>query len=278
MQTLLHRLGLILILTGFVQSLAADEEDWTNPLLTERFYIGGGGIFNIVDTEAQLDTDTTPGTNIDYEDVFNIDKDVTNFFGKASWRISPKHKLDIEYFEVSRSGSTSLSRQITFDGDIINAGATTNSKFETQLFRLGYAYSFFNDGQKEAGLNAGLHVAKFNFDFTARGTINSIAGSVDVNKQDLTLPLPNFGLHGVYAFNENIALNARTNAFYLSISDYTGYIIDIAADVVYSFNDSFGLAAGMSSLYYSFEADGGDFQGDMDHWLWGPRAYAYFSF
>ena len=241
-------------------------------------FISGGAYFLNADTDLRLDDGTSRGTTIDLEDLLNVEEDTTEFFVKGMWRFTPKHRIEAEYFQSDRDGTAVLTEPIRIDGTVVGAGSGTDSSFDVKIGRLSYGYSFINDGQKEVGINVGLHIADTKFNFSALGIINGIPDSYRLSEQSLTLPLPNVGLYGTHAFSEKLAVTGRVGAFAMKIGDYDGVLVESGVDLVYSFNESVGLIAGLSTFYLDVEEDDGDFQGEFDYFLWGPRIGAYYSF
>ena len=75
-------------------------------------------------------------------------------------RIREKHRVEFEWFNLRRDGFTVLQEEIVFDGTDFQIDATIDSFLDTDIFRIGYAYSLIREPKKEFGVHAGLHVTE----------------------------------------------------------------------------------------------------------------------
>src|SRR5262245_59850836 len=94
-------------------AVAAPSAIPNHPALNDRFYFSLGGFWPTTTTSAQLDsTRTGVGANIDFENALNIARDdtVPSFIGR--WRITDRWRVEAEYFELNRSGSRTIDREI----------------------------------------------------------------------------------------------------------------------------------------------------------------------
>ena len=83
-----------------------------NPL-TDRFNIQLGGFLLSTETTLRVDGEFDQGTEIDSERDLGL-KDSDRFRIDAYWRIAPKHKIRLMYFDTSNSADKTLERTIEF--------------------------------------------------------------------------------------------------------------------------------------------------------------------
>src|SRR6476659_1461927 len=117
---LLSIIGVVAALPALAQS--PDVPD--HPALRDKFYLGAGVFLPKTSTSAQLNSSTLGiGTNIDFERTlgFEDSKSVPAFFGR--WRFGERWRLEAEYFELNRSGTRTLSRDIQWGDRVFAANS-----------------------------------------------------------------------------------------------------------------------------------------------------------
>lgn len=259
--------------------VAAEPKGWTNETFMSRFTLIGGGFMPQSNTTVRLDTsDGDTGTEIDMEDLLGLESSKAVPFFLFNWRINPKHRVVAEYFQLNRSGQQVISGEINWGDLNFPVGASLESSLDFQLGRLGYGYSLFNDGRKEIGVSIGLHVASFSTRLRGSVQAGDTGGSVESETANLTLPLPNVGLQGGYAFTDKFSVSLRALAFYLAVEDFKGYLL--AGDLLATYNlfEQVGIGAGYSvfDINYQNKIQGLNFE--VEYLFHGPKAFATIYF
>ena len=244
-----------------------------------RFTLMGGGFVPQVDTTVRLDaSDGGIGTEIDVEDVLGVESSKAVPFFLFNWRINPKHQIVAEYFQLNRSGQQVIGTEINWGDLSFPVGASLDSSLDFQLGRLGYGYSFFNDGRKEVGLSIGLHVASFSSRLKGTVAVGDESGSAESETANLTLPLPNIGLQGGYAFTDKFSVSLRALAFYLAVEDFKGYLISGDLLAVYDLFEHVGIGAGYSVFDIDYQNKVQGLNYDVEYLFHGPKAFATIHF
>ena len=116
------------------------SQDFIKPY-DETVTIGLGGIVNQFDTSLRLDgsgNNTSHGTDINLENN-GLKKNLSSFEGALSWRFAQRHRLDLDYYTVSRSGSKSYTGDINIGGNDYPVGANVNIRNKYDLGSIDYA-------------------------------------------------------------------------------------------------------------------------------------------
>lgn len=251
------------------------------PLLSNRFTLHFGGFFPFIDSNIRLNSDESgiPGTEIDFENDLALDETLPTIFGTLRWRITPRHRLEGAYFQLHRDGLTTAEDEIRFGDLVVPVGVRVDSSLDVDLGRVTYGYSFFNNGRTEVGILIGAHIASIDATLSIAGQVgNGGPNAVLSDSGDLTAPLPHVGLLATYAFTPNLVSQARLVGFYLSIGDYTGWLIQGNLDVTWQFARHFGLGAGMQYFNFSLDVDTANFDGDFSFDFIGPAVFAVATF
>jgi outer membrane scaffolding protein for murein synthesis (MipA/OmpV family) len=231
------------------------------------------GVFhdNVYSSLGREEADGVPGFEIDLEDVSG-EPDTDNVFQiDASWRIRRFHRIEAGYFELLKSGTTTLPDDLRFGETIFASGSDVTTRTYTRSLRLGYAYSLIRDPQKELGVMAGIHYTSFDATISSSLPNQQEASRVDV-------PLPVIGVHGSVNIGDNTTVGTKLQIFRTEFDNYEGslnyFMVDVQRRVGENFNVGIGYNYYAMNLHSSEEEPGGFFK--MRHS--GPAIFLAASF
>lgn len=231
------------------------------------------GVFNdSIDSKIVRDSSSgIIGIEIDLEKLLGLPDEQTILQYDAIYQIGRYHRFEIGYLATSRSGQITLQDSLDFGDLHFPAGTIINSHFETEILRVGYAYSLMNDAQKELGIMGGLHYSKFNTVITAVGT-----GESESTKA--ATPLPVIGLHGSVSLGEKSSLHARIQIFRMDFDRYEGSLNYATLDWRRRFGDTFSV--GLAYNYYALNLDSrdNDVRGSLEVRHHGPELFVSAGF
>jgi hypothetical protein len=257
----------------------------------DKFNIRLSGFRATTSTEIQVDSEQgVIGEELSFEDDLNLAERETLPLFDITYRFNPQHMVDFSFVDLSRSGSTSFGREgVTTDDILWSTGSRIESQFDSEVYRLAYGYSFFNDGKKEWGLLVGLHITRFNTEISGTGSLVAVdpvtGDEIEVEGEGeraydsgFTVPLPVIGLHGAYAFTPELYLRGWGQIFALEYDDYDGRLLNLAGMLEYALNERFGVGLGYTYYRYDLDADGDRLNGSFDYDFRGPTAFFSASF
>ena len=115
--------------------------------------------FANLETKVRLDgTGGVLGTNIDFEQDLGLDDTKTRIMAEGYWRFFERHRLDVSYFDLDRSG-------VELSGNVI----TVNAGVKWQLlkhFNLGLLYQYFR-----IDVNTKDEAAQLTIDYKYKGPV-----------------------------------------------------------------------------------------------------------
>jgi hypothetical protein len=247
--------------------------------LSDRFNIQLGGFMLSTKTTLRVDGDVNGqferGDEIDAERDLGLE-DSDRFRIDAYWRIAPKHKIRVMYFDTSNSADKTLERTIEFDGQTYNVGLDIHAKTETQVTELAYEYTFLKRDMYDLSASFGIHNLKFNT--FLGGELNGQPLANLQNTAEANGPLPVVGLHGVWRFNDKFYIDAMAQYFAISFEEYDGSVTDLTASAVWQFSKHFGVGAGWNSFTTRVDVDGDNFNGMLRWRYGGARIFVTASF
>jgi hypothetical protein len=191
-----------------------------------RFELNLGAFASQVETTIRLDATDTPGTSFSFESDLGLEDNRTVPTGGFVWRMGRRSSLTLNYFALNRSGSNQSRIEITIpdpddESETITIGAdvTVDSLMETNVTFLAYRYSFINNPKAEFGLRLGFHVTGIKV-----GLALPNDPDISPTEEDVTAPLPTFGLYGGYRLLEKLYFTGDLGYFQIEIGDIDGKI------------------------------------------------------
>ena len=258
------------------------EDAAIHPKLGTRLYLDVGGYTPSVDTSLRVDRAGGSGTVLDLEDDLDFEDRPTFPYALLNLRLGQRWRIEGEYFSIDRDKTTVIDRELIIgDEPPFKIGATVNSFFDTDVYRLSVGYSFLKRPNAEAGAALGAHVTTFDFGINATGENNEIVEAA----ADTLAPLPTIGLYGFYAFSPRWLMQGRIDYFTLEYQEYSGSLLNLNVGLEYQLARHFALGAGYRYVDLEFTADktlgvgevSDDFRGEFQYHYSGPTVYLSFS-
>lgn len=217
---------------------------WTTPLLAEeetpkkpwkRFNVDLGVSFLLNDSKVRIGGEGV-GVEIDTEELLDLETNTTTFRLDGFWRFTKnlRHRLDFSWYTNRRSGEGTVDQELNI-GDLppIPVGASVETQFNFDLYRVGYSYSFFQDKRIDLGIGGGLYVLPVEFKLNATAESGGMTILDESVKETFAAPLPVIGIRADIAITPRWFLRNRADFFYLEIGDYRGAIVDTRLAVEY---------------------------------------------
>ncbi len=259
------------VATGRAEAAATEGVIPNHPALNDRFAFELGAFYFQTSTQASLSgSGGGGGAVIDFEDALGLTDRSWGAIGGFLWRMTERWRLEVEYFQLNRSGSRTLGTQIEWGNQVFPIGATVNSSYDFSDARVGVGYSFFKRPDKELGVGVGLHVA------TIKTSIES--AGIGAEATDVLAPLPVLSLYGVFALTNEWAVRMRADWLSLSYDAYSGDVRNMALDVLYQPFRHVGFGLGARNLVLDVTIDKADWVGRARTAFSGPTMYMTVSF
>lgn len=258
-------------------SPAASASDFS--LLDQKVSVSLGMFTNASKLELRVDGEAGEvGTPIDWNDTFG-DQDKTRVRLDGLWRISGPHHLRIMYTDYSRTSSRTIDEEIIWQGETIPIGAEARAKFGFEVLDAAYEYAFMQRDTYELAASLGLHYTRLEASLRATVDVGDGQGTVERGgPAEVDAPLPVIGLHGLWRLQQNFYLDLMGQAFYLSIDDYDGNILNGRAALIWQPKELVGLGFGYDYFRIDIEVDASKFRGDLVWRYSGPQVFFNVSF
>ncbi len=229
----MRRLWIVVLLIAASALPAAaqifDQTYLDNKGLSDRFTLNIGSFITTINTNAKASGDAG-GEEVDLEDDLGLRPDIGEFRLSAEWRLARKHALTFGYWATRREAETTLEEDIEWNDVIYPASVTLRAESGYDNFKLGYRYSFVNNGTVDFGASIGLSVLMFDIALEGEAEIIGPGGPVGTEQrreeEDLIAPVPVVGLNVEWALRPRLFLRGGVEYFKANYQEYTGELID----------------------------------------------------
>jgi hypothetical protein len=237
----------------------AQEETENIWIEQDRAAIHAGVYFANYDTKVRLSPGpNAPGTIVDVESDFGLDSSNANLFLHAKYRFRPRHRIDFAYYDLSREGANVIDGDIDFGDVTFPDGATIVSRFDYQVAKLSYTYSFLQNQTLDLAVAAGIYTAFFDFQATDIDTGATEGG-------DGTAPVPIFGLRGAYLISPRWTTDFYFEYFEIDNSEADATYIDTTISLEYSLRGNTGVGLAYNLVNVDGEDKDSDDAGNLDY-------------
>ncbi|NHA14211.1 hypothetical protein [Thioalkalivibrio sp. XN279] len=264
----------VLLLPG--AALARDDD---SNLLAQRFQFGLGTFINGSSLNIRVDGEAGEiGTPVNWGKTIG-DRDESRFRFDGLWRVSERHHLRLMFTDYSSSAEREIEEEIIWDGDLIPVGVSARGTFGFEVFEAAYEYAFVKRPDVEIAGSVGLHYTQLEATLLANVQVDGEEGQVERGgTADVDAPLPVFGARGQWRLGNNFYADLLGQAFYLSVGDYTGRILNLRATVLWQWHPRLGVGIGYDWFRVDIDGDADGFQGTMDWTYEGPQAFVNVAF
>ncbi len=236
-----------------------DTQKWRRkPAFNLKF----GSYFPSLETTLRIDSETLGrGTEINLEDILQLDTSPIVIRGDADIRVLPWLSLDLGFYSINRSKTTVIDRDIQIGDTIFNLNQTLNTKYNTTYLRTNLKFSFIHNPRLDVGVWAGASFAFFKLRMDAQE-----AGEVLLEEDDVWAPIPAAGIHISYTLIPNLYLFGKVGYFYYNLSEnfkFTSTSFDI--NLNYYFYKFLGIGATYEYNLAKLDGQIADFSGKISN-------------
>ncbi len=254
----------------FIPAFAGGSD--TADMPWEHFSFSLGGFSTVLDSSLVLGSSTL-GIDINPEEAFGLDTSIFAIRADGVWRFTQnrRHRADFSYIDLRRSAEKVIEKDIPIGDEIISVGTLVQSRFDLQIIKLGYSYSFFQDDRFDLGASIGLFIMPI--------TIALSGDNIKGEETEITAPLPVFGMRFDFAITPKLFLKQDYNLFFLAINDFKGAVVNTKIAVEYNAWEHVGLGVGVETFRLRLEDKGGsdypvvDFVGKLEFRYTGLLLY-----
>ena len=275
--------SLILVVFQASPDIQAQENNAVNKTDTlkykwERFSLSIGGFLSGLSSDIIVGSQQVGlGLSINLEDALGLQSSSLVLRGDAGYHFGKhnRNSLRFGYFGFFRDAIKVLESEIEIGDELYPVGTEINSKFNLQIYKGSYDYSFYMDERVRLGASFGIYVLPVSFYTSALGLSDEVA--------EFIAPLPVFGLSSDFAISPKLFLKQNIDLLYLEISSFKGYITNLNINLEYNPWKHFGFGLGINTYRLNISASqkdnvGLDFVGSVKTSYTGLLFYGKYFF
>lgn len=255
------------VLAAIPAAASAANDPWNAP-----FNLQIGAFFSQPDTQARLDaTNGSRGTSLSFENDLGLEDSKTLPVFDFTWRWSKRHALEGSFVSLHRDGTQNLTGQVNWGDLTYPVSTSVRSKFDSDIFRVAYRYSFINEPGGEFAVLLGLHYTKLAAELaSATGTLSKEV-SVDY-------PLPTIGVRGAFKLGDNWRVSGFAQLLKLKIDEYDGEVSNYGAGLEWAYWPNMYVGVGYDFYKYNLVSTKERTRAEFDYRFDGPKVYFGWSF
>lgn len=250
------------LLESLVQQAAAAAPAERMGPFDETVGLRAGSMFaSAFNTEASLDSSLGIGTSVRLEDELDMADNADSFRADLYWRIGRRHRIDLGWFDLERSGTRTIDSEIRWGELEFDVGATVTAELQTEVIPLRYTYNILAGDDHELGLGLGVYGMMLRA--SMKGEVSAGSGGSGTLEDSQTfrspVPLPVFSVQGGWAFADRFRAVGLLQVFYIELKndigeldEMQGSIVDASLGVEYDATDN--VCIGTSVNWFRFDA------------------------
>jgi hypothetical protein len=187
------------------------------------------------------------------------------------FRLRPRHRLRVNFFDLRRNGSTVLNSTIQFGDQTFEGGQPLKSSLNWRRMDITYTYSFLRGERYELGAGLGAHLLEAE-------AIAQVPGTAQRVEYSQAGPFATLALDGTYLIAKRWSFNARANYMHLTVNNFSGELEDYHADVQYRWRRNFAVGAGYDYSQAQVDIRNRDPSGIVQLRINGPQLFLRASY
>jgi len=240
--------------------------------LAERFSLSVGGFFTNRSSKIRVDSFTSgTGSTLDFQDDLGLDESVTIARLDGYYRFGRRHRLGFSYYDLSRSATRVIGKQIKFGDTTFTSGTLLSTTSDIVITKLAYSYSAIRNNTTEVGLSLGLHVLDIDLILRDKGTNQA-------ERESGILPLPVIGLRFTHALKTKLFIKGGIDLFAIDTDSFDGRLIDRWIALEHNTYKNVGFGVAYNNIDVDLNANSEDIQGRFDLDYSGLQIYLKFYF
>jgi hypothetical protein len=265
---LMKNIWMVILLVSATPAVAQNDSKYDHD---PRFSVSLGVFITDRDFNTRINGEAGSGTDVDLEDDLGLRGSDSVFRVDGYWRFADKHRFDFSAFDLSRSATKQIEREIDWGDTTYPISATLETDVDLAIYKAAYTYMFLKQDRSFLGGTIGLYIADIGTSLSSPNT-----GSIESN--NVTAPMPVIGLRGEYRFADRWSLRGSGEFFVVDSGDVDGSLYDIYAGVDFSATQNVAIGLGFNAVKIDIGVDKNSFQGNVDWQYSGALAFLKFDF
>jgi hypothetical protein len=267
---LLAQLPLLLV----IGQQARADGDYFSPT-DERVRVSLGAMHVSSSTTLRADSSTgTPGTTVNAEDAFGLDKSDFEPKFQAVVRVATRHRLSFDYFTLDRSGNSTVgANPIVFRDVTFLPGDPLQTSLSLRTLGITYEYSFWHSETLEIAGTLGVHAT----DISATAKVQTQTRHI-IQTDDQAGPLPTVGIDATWVASRRFYLDGRVQYLKVHVNNLDGSLGFYEFNVLYRLRPNVSLGLGYTEVKAHLTSTQSSQGGLFDFNSKGPQMFVRIAF
>ena len=246
-------------------------------VLPDKLKISIGG-YSLIRNDASMSlTEPNLGTGISIspQDTLGLETEQTVLRLDGYYRFTKTHALTYSWYRISSDSKKIIEKEFEWldkdDNEItIPVGAKVDTAIVSDIYKLGYLWSFHHTDKVEMAVGAGLHITRIAVDMHADTT----SSGIDASDVSISLPLPVLGFNIKYKVTPKFDWFIKAEWFALKYDDWDGFYTDVTMAMEYRAFKNVGLGTGLASNNLELSEDASNHKFKYENRITGVLIYA----
>jgi hypothetical protein len=266
-----------LALSAFIVLLARPawaDGDYLSPT-DERVRLSLGAMHVSSATTLRADSsEGLPGSQINGEDQFGLDKSDFEPMFQAVVRVATRHRFSFDYFTLDRSGNAIVGASpIAFRDVTFLPGDPLQTTLSFRTFGITYEYSFWHSERLEIAATVGVHATDISAIAKAQTATRHI-----IQTDDQAGPIPTVGMDATWVVSKRFYLGGRFQYLDVHVDNLDGSLGFYEFDALYRFRPNVAFAVGYTEVRAHLASTQSAQAGLFDFNSKGPEMFVRVSF
>lgn len=259
---------------GLIPQRAWADGDYFSPT-DERVRLSLGAMHVSSETNLRADSGTgLPGTEINAEDRFALDKSDFEPMFQAKVRVDTRHRFSFDYFTLDRTGSgTVTGPPIVFRDVTFLPGDPLQMQLNLRTFGINYEYSFWHSETLEIAATVGVHVT----DVSAIAKVQTSTRHI-IQTDDQAGPIPTAGIDATWVVSKRFYLDGRAQYMDAHVDNVDGSLGFYEFDALYRFRPNVSFGVGYTAIVAHLVSTKSSTGGLFDFNSKGPEMFVRVGF
>jgi hypothetical protein len=259
---------------GVVFPLLADE--YVPPAIpspiTDHLALTAGYYWGQVRTSGQFNSSSgIAGSTLSAESTLGLTDQVYQPRFELMFRLRPRSKLRVNFFDVRRSGERVLDSVIRFGNLVFLPGQQVQSNVNWRQMDVTYTYSLLRFERFELGAGLGVHLVE--------GQASAqFPGTAQHEKYSQAEPFATVAVDGTYLIDRHWSVNARAQYLRIDTAKFSGLLDDFHGDVQYRWRRNLAFGASYDHARAQITSITGNPSGYINLLFTGPEVFVRVSY
>jgi len=247
------------------------------PLPLDRVSLSLGGFYPTVDSRVQANGPQIAGTQVNFQQDLGLDKRQTLPAFRLDFLVFDNQGFSVGGYQYSRHASTSLARNIEFDGNEYDASAFVEASLRLQTYNGTWHWWFSPTANDVLGI--GLGAAYYDLKGTIDGSLTVNGGTASARGEaegSAVAPLLTLGWR--HAFSDRTRIYADFSGVRKPSGTLTGHLLNGTVGVEYYPWQNAGFALEYNANNLDLKADKDTWEGRARIHFYGPSAFVRLRF